>query len=460
MKSEFAVVVLAAGLGTRMKSDRPKVLHGLAGRPLIGHVMAALARLKPARVVLVVGPAMDDVVAAARAAAPDIALTSVIQHDRKGTGHAVLQAREALADFSGDVLVAFGDTPLVRPETLERLLTALRPGNGPARAVAVIGIRPADPGPYGRLVTNAAGALERIVEAKDATSEEAAIGLCNAGVMALDGDRLFGLLDKLRPDNAKGEYYLTDVVAHAREAGLSCGVIEADADELVGINSRAELAAAEAMFQARARSAAMADGATLIDPATVWFSHDTRLGRDVTVGPMVVFGPGVVVQDKVEIRAFSHIEGAVIREGATVGPFARLRPGADIGLDAHIGNFVEIKAATIEAGAKVNHLTYVGDARVGAKANVGAGTITCNYDGFSKHFTDIGAGAFIGSNTALVAPVKVGDGAIVAAGSVVTVDVAPEALALGRGQQVEKPGWAKAFRTAKAEKAAKSKRGG
>jgi bifunctional UDP-N-acetylglucosamine pyrophosphorylase/glucosamine-1-phosphate N-acetyltransferase len=311
-------------------------------------------------------------------------------------------------------------------------------------------MRPAVPGAYGRLVLAADGSLARIVEAKDATAEERAIPLCNAGVLAADGRVLWDLLDQLTPANAKGEYYLTDVVGLARAAGLSCGVVEAEAAEMVGVNSRAELAQVEALFQQRRRAAALAGGATLTDPSSVWFSYDTVLGRDVTIGPNVVFGPGVTVGDHVVIKGFCHIEGTVIEAGAQVGPFARLRPGAVIGEAAHIGNFVEIKAAAIEAGAKVNHLSYVGDARVGARANVGAGTITCNYDGFVKARTEIGAGAFIGSNTALVAPVTVGAGAIVAAGSVITRDVAADALAVARGQQVEKPGWAARFRALRA----------
>ncbi len=460
MSPAFTAVVLAAGLGTRMKSARPKVLHEIGGRPLIGHVVATLAAMRPSRIVLVIGPEMDEVTAAAHAAAADVPITAVVQHERKGTAHAVLAAKDVLAAVREDVVIAFGDTPLVRPETLERLLAARRGTDGRSRAVAVIGMRPADPGPYGRLVTGADGTLERIVEAKDASPAEAAITLCNAGVMAVDGTRLLDLLAKVRPDNTKGEFYLTDLVALARTDGLECGYIEAPADELIGINSRAELAAAETLFQTRARNAAMANGATLIDPATVWFSYDTRLGQDVTVGPMVVFGPGVEVRDGVVIRGFCHIEGAVIETGAIVGPFARLRPGAVIGPDVHIGNFVEIKAARVERGAKINHLAYVGDARVGARANVGAGTVTVNYDGFTKSFTDIGAGAFIGSNSSLVAPVTVGDGAIVAAGSVITADVAPDAIAFGRARQVEKPGRAKAFRDAKAVEKAKKVRDG
>jgi bifunctional UDP-N-acetylglucosamine pyrophosphorylase/glucosamine-1-phosphate N-acetyltransferase len=398
---------------------------------------------------------MDAVVEAVVGGLGSASVVGVEQAERKGTGHAVLTARDALAGREGPVVVVFGDTPLITAATLKKLAAGIAAGH----AVMVAGMRPADPGAYGRLVLAADGSLERIVEAKDASASELAIGLCNAGAMALDGKVMWALLEKIRPNNAKGEYYLTDVVGLARARGLRCGVIEAAFEEAVGVNSRIELAAVEALFQARMRRAAMLGGATLVDPASVWFSHDTVLGRDVVVGPHVVFGPGVRVGDNVAIKGFCHIEGTKIASGASVGPFARLRPGAEIGADAHIGNFVEIKAALIHAGAKVNHLSYVGDAEVGAKANVGAGTITCNYDGFTKAKTVIGAGAFIGSNTALVAPVRVGDGAIVGAGSVITADVAPDALAVARGSQEEKPGWAARFRAIKAAAKLKSKRG-
>ncbi len=454
--SEFvSVIILAAGLGTRMASSVPKVLHGVGGLALVGHVARAVGGLGAGRVVAVVGPGMGAVVEAVRAGLPGVAVAGVEQAERKGTGHAVLAARAALAGRAGPVVVVYGDTPLIQAATLRRLAAEV----GRGRAVAVAGMRPVDPGPYGRLVTGADGALERIVEARDASPAERAIGLCNAGVMAVDGRVLWDLLDQVRPDNAKGEYYLTDLVHLARARGLPCAAIEAEAAEVAGVNSRVELAAVEALFQARKRQEAMLAGATLVDPASVWFSHDTVLGRDVVVGPCVVFGPGVVVGDDVAIKGFCHLEGAVIEAGAQVGPYARLRPGAAIGPAAHIGNFVEIKAATIAGGAKVNHLSYVGDAVVGAKANVGAGTITCNYDGFTKAKTEIGAGAFIGSNTALVAPVSVGAGAIVGAGSVIVADVAPDALAVARGKQEEKAGWASRFRAAKAAAKLKSKRG-
>ena len=442
------LVILAAGQGTRMKSRLPKVMHRIAGRAMVRHVVEAAAPLAPERVVVVVAPGMDAVVAEA---APAMA---AIQQPALGTAHAVSAARPLLDGARGGILVLFGDTPLIRAETLARLRAAL---DAPSRpAVAVLGFRPDDPLAYGRLVLEADGSLARIVEFKDATAEERAIRLCNAGAMAFDAEVLPGLLDGIGNDNANGEYYLTDAVALARAMGRAVAVVEGEADEVVGVNSRAELAAAEAILQGRLRRAAMENGATLVDPASVFFSADTRLGRDVVVGPNVVFGPGVEIGDDVEIKAFSHIEGARVAPGAIVGPFARLRPGAEIGADAHIGNFVEIKKARIGDGAKVNHLSYVGDAEVGAKANIGAGTITCNYDGFDKFVTRIGAGAFIGSNTALVAPVSVGDGAITGAGSVIARDVAAEALAVTRADHVEKAGWAARFRAAKA-KARKAK---
>ena len=452
-KEKTAAIVLAAGLGTRMESRLPKVLHPLAGRPMIGHLMETLAGIDLERILVVVG---DDMEAVAEAVAPH---PTVVQKDRLGTGHAVRTACEAVDGFDGTVLVLYADAPLISRQTLTRMLEARRRAPGPA--VVVVGFRPSDPGPYGRRIVGADGTLQAIVEAGDATPEQGAIALCNAGVMAIDAAPLPGLLARVGTDNAKGEYYLTDIVAIARGDGLACAVVEGDEAELIGVNSRADLARAEAVVQERLRAAAMAGGASLADPETVYFSHDTRLGRDVTVGPHVVFGPGVAVGDDVEIRAFCHIEGARIAAGARIGPFARLRPGADIAAEAHIGNFVEIKNATVEAGAKINHLAYVGDSRVGAKANVGAGTITCNYDGFAKHHTDIGAGAFIGSNTALVAPVTVGDGAIIGAGSVITGDVAADALALTRADQEERKGWAKRFRGRKSgRKAAPAKGGG
>ncbi|HYD70817.1 bifunctional UDP-N-acetylglucosamine diphosphorylase/glucosamine-1-phosphate N-acetyltransferase GlmU [Azospirillum sp.] len=445
----LACVILAAGKGTRMKSDLPKVLHRVAGRPMVGHVLAAVAELDPDHVVVVVGPGMDDVAAAV---AP---YPTAVQEQQRGTADAVRAAFGLLEGFNGDVLVLYGDTPLVTPETLRAMVNARRQAGNPA--VVVLGMRPDDPGAYGRLILNARGGLEKIVEYLDASEEERAVTLCNAGLMAFDGARMTGLINRIGNANAKGEFYLTDVVQIARTEGLPCAVVEGTPAEVIGVNSRAELAEVERIMQRRLRKAAMDNGATLIDPDSVFFSPDTRLGRDVVVGPNVVFGPGVTVADRVEIKPFCHLEQVSVASGAVIGPYARLRPGAEIGEDAHIGNFVEIKNARIEAGAKVNHLTYIGDARVGAKANIGAGTITCNYDGFGKYHTDIGAGAFIGSNSSLVAPVKVGDGAIVGAGSVVTTDVEGDAMAVARGRQQAYPGWAARFRERKrAEKAKKA----
>ncbi len=446
--TQTAAIILAAGMGTRMKSSLPKVLHEIAGRAMIGHVLDRLDELACDRKVVVLGTGAD---AVAEMVAP---VPTAVQDPPLGTADAVLAARREMADFDGDVLILFGDSPLLTAATMERMIALRRAADDPA--VVVLGFRPDDAAAYGRLVQGDDGSPEAIVEYRDATPEQRAIPLCNAGIMAADGKRLFALLDAVGNDNAKGEYYLTDIVAIARGQGHACAVAEVDDQrEVMGVNARGELAIAEAVMQQRLRARAMADGATLRDPDTVYFSFDTKLGRDVTVGPQVVFGPGVVVGDKVDIRAFCHIEGADIATGAIVGPFARLRPGARIGVDVHIGNFVEIKQALIETGAKVNHLSYVGDARVGARANVGAGTITCNYDGFFKAHTDIGADAFIGSNTALVAPVTVGDGAITGAGSVITADVPADALGLERNEQIQKEGWAVRFRSRrKAEKEA------
>ncbi len=431
-------ILLAAGKGTRMKSRLPKVMHRIAGRTMVGHVLDRLAPLGLSRVVVVVAPGMDDVTAEV---APG---PTAIQADQLGTGHAVGCAKAALTGFKGDVLVVYGDTPFVSTETLHRLLERRRQADNPA--IVVLGMRPADPSGYGRLVQGADGGLDRIVEHKDATEAERAIGLCNSGVMAFDSTVLWSLIDKLDNKNAKGEFYLTDCIAHARGAERRCAIVEAPAEELLGVNSRAELAGAEALFQEAMRRKAMEEGATLTDPGSVFFAADTRIGQDVVIGPNVQFGPGVEIADEVEIRAFSHIEGARIERGATIGPFARIRPGSIVGAGARVGNFVELKKTELGAGAKAPHLTYLGDAKVGPKANIGAGTITCNYDGFNKTQTIIGAGAFIGSDTSLVAPVTVGDGAIIAAGSVITRDVPADALAIARGAQVEKPGWAKNFR--------------
>ena len=424
-----------------MKSEQPKVLHTLAGRPMIGHVLNTLGRLGLERIAVVVGPGMDPVAAAV---APH---PCVVQHSQLGTGDAVKVAGQALAGFSGDVLVVYGDVPLVSQTTLQRLMAARMAQ--PAPSIVVLGMKLPDGGGYGRLVRDAKGALERIVEARDATEAERKINFCNSGLMVLDRALLFDLLSHVSNANAKKEYYLTDIVKLARERGLACAAVEGPAAELVGINSRTELAVAETVVQNRLRAAALAGGATLMSPDTVFLSFDTRLGRDVTVAPFVVFGLDVVVEDGAEIRSFCHIERARVGKGAVIGPFARLRPGADIGEAAHVGNFVEIKNAVLAHGAKANHLSYIGDAKIGANANIGAGTITCNYDGFTKATTEIGEGAFIGSNTALVAPVRVGAGAIVGAGSVITSDVAPDALAVARGEQTAIAGGAKRYREQK-----------
>ncbi len=447
--TETAIVILAAGKGTRMKSRRAKVLHALAGQPMLHHVLAIARTLAPERLVLVLGPDMEETVQTLPDGAPQAEIA--IQQERLGSGHALLMAQHALAGFAGDVLVLYGDVPLITAETLRALLAARRTG----AAVAVLAFEPDDGAAYGRLVIGPEGGLERIVEHLDADQAAAEITLCNSGIMAVDGAHLFALLDGLGNDNTKGEYYLTDIVAGARARGLECVHAMAVAQEVMGINDRAQLAEAEAVLQNRLRRAAMKNGATLIDPATTWFSLDTVLGEDVTIGPNTLFGPGVRIAESVEIRAFCHLEGAVVGAGAVIGPYARLRPGAEIGAGAHIGNFVEIKKARVEKGAKINHLSYIGDARVGAGANIGAGTISCNYDGFTKSLSDIGAGAFIGSNSALVAPVVIGDGAVVAAGSVITRDVAANAIAVARGEQNERPGAAARRRDKKKSEKAK-----
>ena len=446
--SDTAAIVLAAGLGTRMKSEQPKVLHGLAGRAMILHLLDSLAAIKPEKTVLVLGPDMDAVSKAVSDAGFDV--ETVIQQDRLGTGHAVQQAEQALAGFKGTVLVLYDDSPLITSETMTHMLGERASEDD--SAVVVLGFRPFEPGAYGRLNLDDAGSLISIVEARDASEDELANDLCNSGFMAIDGSMLSELTAKLSNDNAKGEYYLTDLVGLATEAGRNCAFVECDEEETIGINSRSELAEAETILQDRLREQAMANGATLIDPSSVYFAHDTKIGQDVTIDPNVFFGPGVEICDGVHIRAFSHIEGAFVENNAIIGPFARLRPGADIGEDAHIGNFVEIKNATVATGAKANHLSYIGDAKIGAGANIGAGTITCNYDGYVKSMTEIGAGAFIGSNTALVAPVKVGEGAITGAGSVITENVEPDALAITRSEQKSVEGYAAKLRAKKGQK--------
>jgi bifunctional UDP-N-acetylglucosamine pyrophosphorylase / glucosamine-1-phosphate N-acetyltransferase len=446
----LAAIILAAGSGTRMKSDTHKVLHPIAGRPMLLHLIETVAALEPARTVVVVGARRDQVEAAT---APH-GVTAAHQAEQLGTGHAVAQSQAALSGFDGDVLILYGDVPLVSADTMRRMVARLHGEDAPV--AVVLGFRPVDPGAYGRVIADADGRIARMVEYKDASPAERAETLCNSGLMAVRSGDLFALLARVGNDNAAGEYYLPDIVMLAAGDGRAAAVIETDAMEVTGVNSRGELAALEAQWQQQRRARAMAEGATLIAPETVWFAYDTVIGRDVTIEPNVVFGPGVSVADGASIRAFSHIEGATIASGATVGPYARLRPGAVVGEGAHVGNFVEMKQAVLGKGAKANHLTYLGDTEVGAGANIGAGTITCNYDGFFKYRTQIGAGAFIGSNSALVAPVRIGEGAIVAAGSVVTQDVEADALALVRPPQTAKPGWAKRFRaTMAARKAAK-----
>lgn len=441
-------IVLAAGEGTRMKSARPKVLHEMAGRSLLGHALAAVAAAGADAVAVVIGPDRPDVAAEVKKQAPHAAI--FVQTERKGTAHAVLAARESLAQGHDDVLVAFADTPLVQPATFATLRAALHDG----AAVAALGFEAKDPAGYGRFVVQD-GELQAIVEHKDADAATRAITLCNAGLMALDGKRALAILDAIGNSNAQNEYYLTDAVAVAHAQGLHAVARTAPETEVQGVNDRAQLAAVEADFQRRKRAEVMAAGATLVAPETVFFGHDTQIGRDVLIEPNVVFGPGVRVADGAVIHAFSHLEGASVGPGASIGPYARLRPGADLAKGARVGNFVEIKAAAIGEGVKVNHLTYIGDAEIGAGANIGAGTITCNYDGFFKSKTIIGEGAFIGSNSALVAPVRIGAGAYIGSGSVITRDVQPDALAVARGRQIEREGWASSFRAAaKARKAA------
>jgi bifunctional UDP-N-acetylglucosamine pyrophosphorylase/glucosamine-1-phosphate N-acetyltransferase len=423
-----AAILLAAGLGTRMRSALPKALHPIAGRPMLQHLLAACEGVFE-RIVVVIGP---DMPALERAAAPH---ATVVQHERLGTAHAALQAAPLLADFAGDVAVLYADNPLIKAPTLAHLVEARR-----SAALALLGMRVARDNRYGRLLPHADGGIAGIVEWADASPAQRAIGLCNAGVVCAERGALFGWLARVRNDNAKGEYYLTDTVGLCREGGGRAVAVEAPESELRGINSRVELAEAEAEVQAALRRRAMESGATLLAPERVTFSWDTRLGQDVTLQPDVFFGPGVVVEDGVEIRAFSHLERCVVKRGAVIGPFARLRPGTEIGEGAHVGNFVELKEAVLGPGAKANHLSYLGDARIGARANIGAGTITCNYDGVAKHRTEIGEGAFIGSDTALVAPVRVGARALIGAGSVITEEVPDDALAIARGRQATKPG--------------------
>ena len=441
MRSERSclAIVLAAGEGTRMRSSRPKVLHPLGGRSLLAHALEATRNSGATGTAVVVGPNAEAVAAEAKRVMPEAEI--FVQADRRGSAHAVLAARSAIARNHDDVLVIFADTPLVRSETLRRMRNALAQD----ASVVVLGFRARDPTGYGRILMQG-GEILAIREELDASAAERRIDLCNAGLMAFAGATALTILDRIGNDNRKGEFYLTDAIAIAHAMGRKAVVIETKEDEVRGINTKAQLAETEAVLQQRLRNEALEAGVTMIAPETVFLSSDTVFGRDVVVEPFVVFGPGVVVEDNAVIRSFSHLDGARVGKGASVGPYARLRPGARLEADVHIGNFVEVKEALIETGAKANHLSYIGDATVGAGANVGAGTITCNYDGVAKHRTEIGKKAFIGSNSALVAPVKVGDGAYIGSGSVITQDVPPDALAVARGRQAIKEGWARRLR--------------
>ena len=430
-------IILAAGKGTRMVSKLPKVMHPVANQPMIGHVLTATAKLMPSKTFVIVGPGMSEVSSFVK---PH---KTVLQEKRLGTADAVKTAMPMIADTEAEtVLILYGDTPLIRPGTLQKMLQVRSSG----ATLVVLGFRPNHPGSYGRLKLNKEGCLEAIIEANEATAAELEIGLCNSGVMAVDASKLGVLLAEVGNDNTKGEYYLTDIVALARLRGMECGVVEASAEELIGVDDRAALAEAEYTWQTARRTRAMQEGVTLCDPGTVWFSSDTDIGKDVVIGPNVVFGPGVSIADNVEVRAFSHLEGVRIEEDVTVGPFVRLRPGAVLKKGSMVGNFVEVKNSVLDKGSKAAHLSYIGDADIGEKTNIGAGTITCNYDGFNKNRTVIGKSAFIGSNTALVAPINIGDGAVVGAGSAIEADVAKDALALSRAKQINLPGRAHALR--------------
>ena len=449
-RPKLAVIILAAGHGTRMKSTLPKVLHEIGGLPLLGHALKTAAALNPDRMAIVIGnhaPEVGDVAGSLR---PGIEV--FVQDPPQGTGDAVRQALPMLDGFSGSVLVLYADTPLMRSATLAGLANLV----GEATKVAVLGFRPSLEHAYGRLVIGVDGGLEAIVEARDATPEQLEIDFCNSGVMAIDAAFVREAVPALNNDNAKKEYYLTDFVAMARDSGFSCAAQEADEAEVMGVDSRSDLAVAERIFQDQMRRAMMDEGVTLRDPSTVYFSYDTRIGRDVVIGQHVVFGPGVSIADGVEVKPFSHLEGARLASGVAAGPFARLRPGADLGPDVKVGNFVEIKKAKLGRDTKVSHLTYLGDADIGEDVNIGAGTITCNYDGFEKFVTTIKDGAFIGSNSALVAPVTIGAGAYVGSGSVITKTVEPDALAVARGRQTDIPGWAGKFRNGKKEQKEKA----
>ncbi len=445
-----AIIILAAGKGTRMNSETPKVLHEIAGAPLLAHALASAANIAPERIVVVTGDGAEQVETQLTKLCDAV---SVRQTEQLGTGHAVAQAGPSLEGFEGDAIVLYGDTPFISEATLQAMIAERRAGAD----IVVLGFEAADPAKYGRLVLAGDGTLEKIVEFKDASEDELALTLCNSGVVCADARHLLDLVNGLGNANASGEYYLTDVPAIGRERGLSTHVVICPEAETLGVNSRRDLAMAERYFQDQARAAALDNGVTMTAPETVFFAHDTVIGRDVTIAPNVVFGPGVTVESGAEIKAFCHLEGCHISQGAQVGPYARLRPGAEIGDFAKVGNFVEVKNAQVDEGAKLNHLSYIGDAHVGEAANIGAGTITCNYDGVSKHHTEIGARAFIGSNSALVAPVEIGAGALIGSGSVITQNVPADALAIARGEQVNKPGLAaRLFKRLRAIKEGKS----
>lgn len=442
MTQPTAIIILAAGKGTRMKSTLPKVLHPVCGKPMISHVIDAASYLNPTRMITVLGPNMEQV-----AKEIDGVTDIAIQKEQLGTADAIKPALEKLKDFNGNILILYADTPLIEKATLLRMLEKMQ-----STDVAVLGFVPQDPAEYGRLVVNNAGELERIVEFRDADENEREISLCNSGVLAAKSEVLQSLTPLITDNNAKKEFYLTDIIGLARSHQKTCGFVEGNEDEVMGVNNRVQLSEVEYILQQRLRYAAMMEGATLIDPASTYFSHDTVLGKDVVIHPNVVFGPGVWIGDRVEVRPFCHIEEARIAPGAIIGPFARIRPGTDIQEDVYIGNFVEIKKSYIGQGAKIGHLTYIGDAEIGAKANIGAGTVTCNYDGYNKYKTQIGEGAFIGSNSALVAPVTVGKRAFVGAGSTITKNIEDEALAVARNRQINKENWAKMYKNRKEKK--------
>jgi bifunctional UDP-N-acetylglucosamine pyrophosphorylase / glucosamine-1-phosphate N-acetyltransferase len=439
----FAAVILAAGQGSRMKSALPKVLHPVAHFPMIEHVAAALRPLAPARTIVVVAPGLEEQMPLSQG------FERVVQREPNGTAHAVAAAKPALKGFAGDVLVLYGDSPLITSGTIETLLAAK-----PSADIIVAGMRPADPADYGRLIAAPDGTLDAIVELRDCDDAQRALGFVNAGPIAVAADQLFSLLSVVDRNNAQHEYYLTDIVAAARRRGLLCRAVEVPADDMAGVNDRADLAHVEALMQRRLRRILMQAGVSMVAPETVFLAADTRIGQDSSIGPYTVFGPGVTIGQNVEILGFSYIAGAAVGNRARIGPFARLRPGADLGAEVHIGNFVEVKNARLEAGAKANHLAYLGDATVGARTNVGAGTVTCNYDGVAKHRTEIGADVFVGTNASLVAPIRIEDGAFIAAGSTITEDVPADALALGRARQVNKPRRAAAWRARRRAKQA------